>query len=130
YEFAKKTEDYRLSLGKLKPGKYSWVATTSFDGKRYSKSGIFVVTDISLEKIESKANHNVLSQIAKKSNGEFYSLKNSSRLISDIKERKDITSLSYEESTFKELIDYTWLFFLIVILLGAEWFIRRRLGSY
>lgn len=130
YEFAKGKQDYKISLGKLKAGKYDWIAKTSFAGKNYEKSGVFVVTDISLENMESSANHNLLNQMATKSNGAFYELKNLDQLLDDIGERSDIVKVTSEESTFKDIIDYKWLFFLLIVLLGLEWFVRRRAGSY
>ena len=130
YEFAKGTIDYKLSLGKLKSGKYDWVARTSFDGKKYEKTGVFVVTDISLENLESSANHNLLNQMADKANGGFYRLDQTEKLLKDIGERNDIVKITSEKSSFVELIDYKWIFFLLIILLGIEWFVRRRAGSY
>lgn len=130
YTFAKETSDYRLSLGKLPVGKYDWRAKTTFNGKNYEKSGSFVVNDISLENLETSANHNLLKQIAENSNGKFYQLKNANQLLDDIDKRTDIVTITSEESTFKDFIDYKWLFFLLIILLGTEWFLRRRLGSY
>lgn len=130
YEFAKGTLDYKLSLGKLKAGKYSWIAKTSFNGKKYEKSGVFVVTDISLENLESSANHNLLNQMATKSNGEFYRLDQTDQLLVDIGKRNDIVKITTEESSFIHVIDYKWIFFLLICLLGLEWFVRRRAGSY
>jgi hypothetical protein len=130
YSFAKNTSDYVLSLGRLKKGKYSWVASTTFDGKKYEKSGVFIVDDISLEALSTHADHNLLKQIAAKTNGKFYSLANAGNLVNDIESRKDIASITYEESSFDDLIDWKWLFFLLILSLAAEWFIRRYSGSY
>lgn len=130
YQFAKNSMDYRLVLGKLKSGQYSWVASASYDGKKYTKNGLFVVEDISLERINSSANHNLLNQLAMNSNGKFYTLANAGALLDDISKRGDIVTITYEESAFNDFIDYKWVFFLIVLLLASEWFIRRRSGSY
>ncbi|NVK64181.1 MAG: hypothetical protein HWE22_06310 [Flavobacteriales bacterium] len=130
YTFAKEAADYRLSLGKLPVGKYDWRAKTTFAGKNYEKSGSFVVNDISLENLETSANHNLLKQIAENSNGKFYKLRYADKLLDDIDKRTDIVTITSQESTFKDFIDYKWLFFLLIILLGTEWFLRRRLGSY
>ncbi|MCJ8290123.1 MAG: hypothetical protein HRT58_10710 [Crocinitomicaceae bacterium] len=130
YTFAKGELDYRLSLGKLPVGKYDWRAKTSFNGKNYEKSGSFVVNDISLENLETSADHNLLQQIAENSNGKFYTLKNVNRMLNDIDKRTDIVTVTSDESTFKDIIDFKWLFFLLILLLGGEWFLRRRIGSY
>lgn len=130
YSFAKNTSDYTLSLGKMKKGKYSWIAYTSFDRKKYTKNGVFVVDDVSLEALSSHADHNLLQQISSKTNGKFYTLSSASKLIEDIESRKDIVSVTYEESSFDDLIDWKWLFFLLIISLTVEWFIRRYSGAY
>lgn len=130
YSFAKNTADYTLSLGKLKKGKYTWVASTSFAGKKYTKSGAFVVDDVSLESLSTHADHNLLHQIAVKTNGKFYTLSKATDLLNDLDARKDIANITYEESAFDDLIDWKWLFFLLILLLASEWFIRRFSGSY
>ena len=130
YEFAKIGNSYVLSIGKLAPGKYSFEASTKYNGKSYSKKGIFIVEDISLESIASNANHNILNQIANNSDGGFYKLNEMNELVSDIGERKDIVSVTYEESKFNDLVDWKWLCVLLILLLGSEWFVRRQGGTY
>jgi len=130
YQFGAVSNFYKLSLGKLKPGKYEWTASCKYNGKNYSKSGVFIVENIQLENIESSADHNLLNQIAKQSNGQFYELKNINQLLNDIAKRKDIAEMSYSEVSFNDLIDYKWLFFLIVLIFGTEWFLRRWFGGY
>ena len=51
-------------------------------------------------------------------------------VINEIKNRGDITSISYKEATFNDLIDYKILLFLLLLLLSIEWFLRRWLGAY
>lgn len=130
YEFAKSSADYNLSLGKLKPGKYTWTATAAFNGKTSKKNGVFVVEDISIEVLSTHADHGLLKQIAKETNGEFYALSQSEKLISDLEKRNDIVNIQYEESEFNDLVDWKWLFLLVVLLLGTEWFLRRFWGTY
>lgn len=121
---------YKLSLGKLKAGKYKWQASTKFNGKTYRKSGVFIVEDIEIEKIETVANHGVMKQVSKQSNGKFYLLKDFERLLNDIETRDDITTISFSETAFNELIDYIALLLVIIFLLTGEWFLRRYLGNY
>lgn len=130
YEFGVTGNFYTLPLGTLKPGKYTWSASTSYDGKKHSKNGIFVVEDIEIEAIETSANHAILQQISTNSNGRFYNLANYSQLLNDLDKREDIVEMSYEESAFNDLLDYVWLLILICALLGAEWFIKRWNGAY
>jgi hypothetical protein len=88
------------------------------------------VEDIQIEKTESNANQGVMKQLAEQSNGIFYLLKNYKKALEDISKRKDITTISYEETSFDDLIDFIWIFVLIFVLLSSEWFLRRWFGSY
>jgi hypothetical protein len=129
-EFATYGEGYKLSLGKLKPGKYEWTATTSHAGKTYSKTGAFVVENITLEGLDTYANHNLLIEMSDKSMGKFEKLANYDKLLDAIAKREDISSVSYKETNYLDLIDYKWLFFLLLFFLTLEWFGRRINGIY
>jgi hypothetical protein len=129
-QFGVSGSGYKLSLGKLKAGKYKWEAETKFNGKNYRKSGAFIVEDIEIERIETAANHGVMKQLAKQSNGNFYQLKDYQKLLNDIEKREDITTISFEETEFNKLIDYLSILIILFLLLAAEWFLRRYLGSY
>ncbi len=129
-DFAKSGEMYRLSLGKLDPGKYKWTAFTSFNGKAFRKSGEFVVEDIALEKLNSSSNGQVMQQLTKRTGGTLRYLKDYKQSMDDLLKREDITSVSYAETSFNDLIDLKWLFFILLLLLTVEWFLRKWLGSY
>jgi hypothetical protein len=121
---------YLLPLGKLKAGTYKWNAFTNHAGKKYSKSGIFVVENIEIEKLDTRANHDLLKQISENSDGKFYRLDETNKLIKTLQSREDITSLSFEESSFDNLLDYIWILLTLIILLGLEWFLKRWNGFY
>jgi hypothetical protein len=121
---------YKLSMGKLNPGKYTWSASTTFNGKNYKKSGVFVVEDISLEQLDNHANHNLLKQLTKQSNGVFNELKDFKKSVDALLNRGDIATVSYKETSFNDLIDERILFFILLLLLTFEWFMRRWHGSY
>jgi hypothetical protein len=129
-EFGVNGNYYLLPLGKLKSGSYSWNASTEFSGKKYTKSGAFVVENINIEKLETRANHSLLRQISDNTKGKFYLLKNQDQLIKDIKMRDDITSTSYQESSFDSLLDYFYLLLVVLFFLTLEWFIKRWNGLY
>jgi hypothetical protein len=130
FEFGVSGNFYVLPLGTLKPGKYTWIASTNHNGKKHKKNGTFVVEDIEIESLETVANHGLLNQISKNSNGQFYQLANYEKLLNDLEKREDIVEMSYEDSAFNDLLDYFWLLLLICLTLTAEWFLRRWNGSY
>jgi hypothetical protein len=49
FQFAQMGDYYTLSLGKLKPGKYTWIASTTYHGKNYTKKGMFFVENKPIE---------------------------------------------------------------------------------
>lgn len=130
YSFLPLSEDYSLNLGKLKSGKYTWKATTNFNGKDFQKEGSFAIKDLELEKIHTKANHQLLMQMAQNNHGEFAMLSDYQQVLDKINARDDIVSVFYESSTFRRLIDYWWVMLLIVSIFTAEWVIRRYSGGY
>lgn len=130
FEFGVNGNLYLLPLGKLKPGTYSWTAQTSFSGKKYIKRGNFVVEDIQIEKLDTRANHGLLGNISQESNGKFYPLKAYKLMIKDIQSREDITSVAFEQSSFTNLHDYFLLLLLLLLIAASEWFIKRWYGYY
>ena len=48
--------------------------------------------------------------------------------IEDLKKNNSITSVSYNEKRPDELINLNWIFFLLLFIISAEWFIRKYNG--
>lgn len=127
-QFSVYENGYQAQLGKLNPGRYTWEVETEFKNKTERKSGVFIVEDIDKERAESVANHSVLKQLAKQSNGGFYKLSESDEFIEDLAKRAEIESVSFsEESSFK-LIDYIWYLVICILFLSGEWFVKRLNG--
>ena len=129
-EFSIYGDAYKLNMGTLSPGKYTWNAETKFDNKIYKKSGVFLVQDISLENRDTYANHSLLTELSEKTNGAFFKLSESGKMIQSLKKRKDISSVSHKTSLFKHLIDFKLYFLTLIVLVSIEWFVRRFNGSY
>ncbi|MDC3309271.1 hypothetical protein OAV26_03475, partial [Crocinitomicaceae bacterium] len=127
-QFAINGSGYQAKLGQLKPGKYQWIAETKFGGKSYNQKGNFFVEDIDNEKSESVANHSVLKQLSKQSNGVFYNLNNVKPFYKELSNRKDINTVSYQEKSSMNLIDLWWSLLIVAILLVGEWFMKRFYG--
>lgn len=130
YSFMPLEKEYTLNLGKLPVGRYEWRAYTKFNGQDFEVKGSFAIKDISIEKQDTKANHQVLQQIASNSNGSFALLSDYKEILEQINNSEDIVPIAYESSKYSKLIDYIWLLLLIVAVFTAELFIRRYSGSY
>lgn len=121
---------YELNLGKLAQGIYHWKASTEFQNVQHEKEGTVLVREVKLELLNSRANHRLLRNIAENSNGAFYLPTGLNRLEDDLKNRDDLVTIVYQEKSFSDLIDFKWIFFLVVLLLTIEWFMRKYHGAY
>lgn len=130
FGFVRTSDAYTLDLGRLKAGFYSWVASTEFQGKTYEKKGTFLVKEVRLEFQNSVADHRLLKNLAENSGGGFYRPDQLNDLEAELKNREDMVTVVYQEKKFDDLIDYWWIFGLIMLLFSIEWFIRKFQGAY
>jgi hypothetical protein len=129
-EFGANNQSYLLQLGKLKPGHYTWSAKTNYSGKNYTKTGSFIVESDQIEKLDTKANHEILNQLSSNSKGKMYQLADISKLINDIEKRDDIVTVSYKQNEVVPIVDLIWILILLLLLLSLEWFLKRWYGYY
>lgn len=128
--FVKTADAYQLDLGRLKQGVYTWSASTVFQDQKYEKSGTFLVREIKIEFLNMVADHRLLRNIAENSGGKFFFPKEMDKLNAEIQGRDDMVTVVYQEKEFDDLIDYKWIFILIVLLFSVEWFVRKYQGAY
>ena len=121
---------YQRNLGKLPAGLYTWEASTSFQDKNYQKTGTFLVKEVKLEWLNTTADHRLLRNISQNTNGKFYFPSEMNRVAEDIRSNEELVTVVYAETSYDDLIDFKWLFFLVVIFVSAEWFFRKFNGAY
>lgn len=123
-------ESYQLNIPSLSPSTYTYQATTSFRGKKYTEKGVFTVKELRLEALNTEADHQLLFQLSKRSKGKMLSASDLSNFSETLKSRDDVTSVSYLNDEVQDIINLKWIFFVILALLSIEWFIRKRGGAY
>ena len=130
FVLGKTDKAYYLNAGTFPVGNYSYQAVVKTGKNTYVKKGEFIVTPLNLEFLNSVADHNLLFRIAKAHDGEMFYPRALQDLRKKIMEREDIRPVSYTQKRFIDLSGNVWLFLLILALLSAEWFIRKRSGVY
>ncbi len=130
FGFSRKNNSYSLNAGKLPAGDYTWNATTSFEGENYNANGQFSVQTIEKESYATVANHNILRQLAERTNGQMIYPSQVSELTATITDNADLKPLFYRVFHTRNAIHIKWIFFLLLALLVAEWAFRRYFGSY
>lgn len=129
YTFSKTETAYQLDAGTMPAGNYSYVANTALGGKKYTATGSFHVNALIAEYQQTTANHQLLNTMSKQSNGKLFMPENLLKIVDEILKNENIKTISYEDRKYDELINMKWLFGLIMILLGTEWFLRKRNGE-
>lgn len=130
YVFEKNGKSYKLNIGKLAIGDYSWKAETGFNGKKYIKEGVFSIVPLNVEFESTTANHNILYKISERTGGKLFYPSQKEKLLKQIQNNQNIVPVSYSEKKTENLINYKILLFLIIFLISVEWFLRKFYGGY
>ncbi len=126
YNFEKTGTSYRINLGLLAPGGYTFRGTVSFNGREYSSMGSFMIERIPLESLRTYADYGMLYQLAQKSGGAFFTQNNFvSALPDSIRKNATIAPVIHTHESHEALINQKWLFFLILLFAASEWLLRK-----
>jgi len=129
FSFSKFESAYRLDAGILPPGSYSYVANTTLGTQKYVAKGSFFINALIAEFQQTVANHQLLYQLSSQTNGRLYMPDQLEALKQELMKSPQMKTLSYEDRKYEELVNFKWLFVLILLLLSAEWFLRKRNGA-
>ena len=55
---------------------------------------------------------------------------NYQELINVLKKQEDLKPMSFTRKKMEDMIDFPWVFFVLILLVAIEWFIRKRSGGY
>jgi len=125
YTFNKLDNNYFLELEQLDVGNYTFTSTVNHDGKEYLNKGQFSVLELEVEKMNSRANHQLLYSLSKKYNGKSYYLSELNALKSELN-KIESSVLSYITKSQIDLINLRWISILLFVFLVTEWFVRKR----
>lgn len=120
---------YTGSLNLPKQGDYSYSATADVDGiKQNTYSGKFNIGEVDLEKLQTVMNKNYLEMLASLSGGSYNYIDKSDEIFKQIetsnldKVKQTVSSVTYDPLSLETIL------ILLILLLSAEWFIRKKEG--
>lgn len=119
----------RYRLGGLREGIYRFTASTEIAGKRETAKGEFLVVEQSQESRNLTADFGLLRKLAEGSEGKFYQVAELDALAGDLSAKEAVSTIHTEES-FNPLINIKAVFFILLLLVSTEWFLRKFAGSY
>lgn len=130
YAFSKANTAYTLNAGFFAAGNYTYQATVKVGNREEKLNGRFTVVPLQVELLETVANHQLMQNLAAKNGGQMVYPADIEKLAEMVKQREDIKPVSYMQTAFKDIINLKWVFYILLALLTAEWFLRRRNGAY
>jgi hypothetical protein len=130
FTFDLQGNDYVLNAGYFPAGDYTFTASVEIGEKTATETGKFAITPVNFENLDLRANHNLLFQLAGESGGKFYLPGQSEQLISDLQNNNRLKATSYYQEMINELLNLKWMFFVALLLLSVEWFLRKFWGLY
>ncbi|PQJ34142.1 hypothetical protein BSZ35_05575 [Salinibacter sp. 10B] len=120
---------YSLRVGSLPEGTYRYSAQAQLDQNTLGQDrGQFSVGALRLEYQQTRANPVLMRQIATRSGGNAYTAETASALPSDLAASTDFTSNIVTSTTEAELWRTSLFLAVILVLLAAEWTLRKRFG--
>jgi hypothetical protein len=119
----------RFELSGLTEGVYQFKATTSLNNKVESITGQFIVRDLALEALNLTADFGMLRGLSAQTGGQFVKTSQIENIKDYLLKNKAPDRLDSTED-LSELIQNKWLFFVLLLLAGLEWSIRKYQGSY
>ena len=130
YLFSSVGEIYGLEVGTLPSGNYRYLASTNINGKTMTRNGEFSVNELMLEQNMSVANHQLLFNISDVTGGKMVNLEELNTLTNYISQSSEASDVIFQEKDIDDLINFKYIFFLLLALLSLEWFVRKRNGGY
>ncbi|MBN8821083.1 MULTISPECIES: VWA domain-containing protein [unclassified Spirosoma] len=129
YNYTPTASNSRFEISRLPEGAYRFKATVTINDKAEQSSGQFVVRDLQLEALNTTADHGMLRQLAQQTGGQFYAVSRMDDLVKNLTSRSHPARLTSTEE-MNELINWKWLFFVVLTLAAIEWGLRKFYGGY
>jgi hypothetical protein len=129
YNYTPTAANSRFEISRLPEGAYRFRASVTVNNKSEQSSGQFVVRDLQLEALNTTADHGLLRQLSSQTGGQFYTANQTDALVRNLTTRPHPARLISTEE-MNELINWRWLFFVVLTLAAIEWGLRKFYGGY
>jgi hypothetical protein len=130
FQFSKTGSQYSLNAGYLPAGSYTYTGAVNRNGKQFTSSGAFTVELVELEQLTKQADHQLLYLLSSKSGGQMFYPSQIAEAADSILALTSLKPVMYSSTRTQPFISWQWLLIPIILLLAAEWGIRKFLGGY
>lgn len=129
YKYVISPGNARYEIGGLKEGVYRYRSTTEVNGKKEEVRGQFLVIAQQAELQNLTADFGLLRKLSSSTGGTFYQSTGLEELKRDLAQ-KEATGVIHSDEKYDSLLNLKGVFFLLLILAAAEWFLRKYFGGY
>jgi hypothetical protein len=128
YQYTTSEGNTRYTIGNLAEGVYRYKASAMLENKE-EVSGEFLVSRQQIETQNLTADFDFLKRLSTQTGGQFVKAENLEAFTTSLSQQK-ATAIIQSEEKYDNLINLKWIFFLLLILISSEWFLRKYHGSY
>lgn len=129
YTYVLSAGNSRYAIDGLNEGVYRYRAATQINNQKEEVRGQFMITAQQLELQNLTADFDLLRKLSNRTGGKFYSADHIDQLQKELTQ-KEARSIIRSEERYDSLINLKWIFFVLLLLVGAEWFLRKYYGGY
>ena len=129
FVFNRTSNAYTLNAGTLPVGNYRFRAVAA-TGDRLTYEGRFSVQAVEVERYALEADHDLLRQLSARYGGELLFPAQLAELPARLDAGGTVKPVLFETINTKSVLNLKWIFFVLLALFGAEWFLRRYFGGY
>ena len=132
YEFAfsRTATAYTLNAGTLPVGNYRFRARTTNGSDALTYDGRFSVQAVEVERYALEADHDLLRQLSERYGGELIFPDQLGSLPATLEASGTVKPVLLDTVNTQSIIHLKWIFFALLALYAAEWFMRRYFGGY
>lgn len=117
---------YKEDMGIFEEGSYTVTGTIREDGREHTAVVRFEVAPFDLEAVRTHADYTLMNNIATYSGGLFGTYGERDAFVQKILQHATASVKLREETKEHQLVDFKWLFFLLLVLMAGEWLFRKN----
>lgn len=129
YNYVISPGNTRYQIGGLKEGVYRYRSRTTLNGKPEEVRGEFAVVERQAELQNLTADFDLLKRLSVNTGGNFYKASDVDDFQSFL-QKTEATSVIHSEESYDSIINLKWVFWILLVLITAEWGLRKYYGSY
>ncbi|RAV99736.1 hypothetical protein [Pseudochryseolinea flava] len=129
YAYVTSPGNIRYEVGGLKEGVYRYKASTALSGKTEELTGEFAVISPQTELQNLTADFDLLRKLSSSTGGKFFTVGQADAALQHLQQSEAQQTIHTEEA-YNNLLNLKWIFWVLLIFVSGEWFIRKYFGSY